>query len=68
VTGRKLSTVSKNSKLSNSDNTDNHCWLCFAGGWQQCLSSALGGMAAFVPICTLPCGYTDPPVNSAKRL
>jgi ATP synthase protein I len=49
VTGRKLSTVSKILSYQILIILIITAGFAFAGGWQQCLSSALGGMAAFVP-------------------
>ena len=49
MTGRKLSTVSKILSYQILIILIITAGFAFAGGWQQCLSSALGGMAAFVP-------------------
>jgi ATP synthase protein I len=68
VTGRKLSTVSKILSYQILIILIITAGFAFAGGWQQGLSSALGGMAAFVPNLYFACGYTDPPVNQRERL
>jgi len=49
VTGRKLSTVSKILGYQILIILIITAGFAFAGGWQQGLSGALGGMAAFVP-------------------